>query len=78
MRTATESGSAKSSILDTVGNTPIIELSKIFGDSRFKLFGKIEAMNPGGSGWQHQRPLGIAYAARSIVYGRNISRYDHH
>ena len=49
MRTAAESGSTKSSILDTVGNTPIIELSKIFGDSRFKLFGKIEAMNPGGS-----------------------------
>jgi cysteine synthase A len=39
----------KSSILDAVGNTPIIELSKIFGGDRFKLFGKIEAMNPGGS-----------------------------
>ena len=39
----------KSSILDTVGNTPIIELRKIFADGRFKLFGKIEAMNPGGS-----------------------------
>jgi 2,3-diaminopropionate biosynthesis protein SbnA len=39
----------KSSILDTVGNTPIIELRKIFADGRFKLFGKVEAMNPGGS-----------------------------
>lgn len=39
----------KSSILDTVGNTPIIELRKVFADDRFKLFGKIEAMNPGGS-----------------------------
>jgi len=39
----------KSSILDTVGNTPIIELRKVFADGRFKLFGKIEAMNPGGS-----------------------------
>jgi N-(2-amino-2-carboxyethyl)-L-glutamate synthase len=48
-RTAAESGSTKSSIIETVGNTPIIELSKIFGDARFKLFGKIEAMNPGGS-----------------------------
>ena len=38
-----------SNILDTVGNTPLIELNKIFGDDRFKLFGKIEAMNPGGS-----------------------------
>ncbi|MCP4878366.1 MAG: 2,3-diaminopropionate biosynthesis protein SbnA [Gammaproteobacteria bacterium] len=36
-------------MLDTVGNTPIIELRKIFADGRFKLFGKIEALNPGGS-----------------------------
>ncbi|MEA1889927.1 MAG: 2,3-diaminopropionate biosynthesis protein SbnA [Pseudomonadota bacterium] len=49
MRTAAETGSENSSILDTVGTTPVIELSKIFGDSQFKLFGKIEAMNPGGS-----------------------------
>ena len=44
-----ESGPTRSSILDTVGNTPIVKLSKIFGDGRFKLLGKIEAMNPGGS-----------------------------
>lgn len=48
-RTAARPDQSKSSILDTVGNTPIIELSKIFGGDRFKLFGKIEAMNPGGS-----------------------------
>ena len=46
---AAETDPTKSSILDAVGNTPIIELSKIFGDGHFKLFGKIEAMNPGGS-----------------------------
>ncbi len=46
---ATGSAPTQSSILGTIGNTPIIELSKIFSDDRFKLFGKIEAMNPGGS-----------------------------
>jgi cysteine synthase A len=46
---ATQSVKTKSNILDTVGNTPLIELNKIFGDDHFKLFGKIEAMNPGGS-----------------------------
>jgi len=49
VHTDTGPDQTKSSILDTVGNTPIIELSKIFSDSHFKLFGKIEAMNPGGS-----------------------------
>jgi len=47
--TAPEPKPTKSCILDTVGNTPIIELRKIFGDCHFTLFGKIEAMNPGGS-----------------------------
>jgi cysteine synthase A len=46
---AAEPDPLKSSILDAVGNTPIIELSKIFGNCHFKLFAKIEAMNPGGS-----------------------------
>ena len=48
-RTAAGPDQIKSNILDTVGNTPLIKLNKIFGDDRFKLFGKIEAMNPGGS-----------------------------
>lgn len=48
-RDATRASQTKSNILDAVGNTPLIELNKIFGDDRFKLFGKIEAMNPGGS-----------------------------
>lgn len=42
-------GGAKSSILGAVGNTPVVELRKVFGDPRFSLFGKIESMNPAGS-----------------------------
>lgn len=41
--------SPRASILDAVGNTPMVELRKIFGDNRFGLFAKIEAMNPAGS-----------------------------
>ena len=48
-QTAGRPNGPKSSILDAVGNTPIVEFRKIFAGSRFKLFGKIEAMNPGGS-----------------------------
>jgi 2,3-diaminopropionate biosynthesis protein SbnA len=50
-RTRSGAGSdlPKSSILNAIGNTPIIEFSKIFADGHFRLFGKIEAMNPGGS-----------------------------
>ncbi|MDX2506934.1 MAG: 2,3-diaminopropionate biosynthesis protein SbnA [Gammaproteobacteria bacterium] len=48
-RNAAGPDQTKSNILDTIGNTPLIELNNIFGDKRFKLFGKIEALNPGGS-----------------------------
>jgi cysteine synthase A len=48
-RTAAGANRPKSNILEAVGNTPVIELRKIFADDRFTLFGKIEAMNPGGS-----------------------------
>jgi cysteine synthase A len=48
-QTVAAPGGPKSSILDAVGNTPIVELGKIFANSRFSLFGKIEAMNPAGS-----------------------------
>lgn len=47
--TTTRLAQTQSNILDTVGNTPLIELNKIFGDKYFTLFGKIEALNPGGS-----------------------------
>jgi 2,3-diaminopropionate biosynthesis protein SbnA len=37
------------SILDTIGNTPLIELKHILVESRVRFFAKLEAFNPGGS-----------------------------
>ena len=36
-------------ILSTIGNTPLVKLSRIFEDSPFELFAKLEGLNPGGS-----------------------------
>src|SRR5215510_3251182 len=36
-------------ILSTIGNTPLIRLSRIFTDSQFDLYAKLEGLNPGGS-----------------------------
>jgi 2,3-diaminopropionate biosynthesis protein SbnA len=36
-------------ILATIGKTPMVELTRIFPGSRFRLFAKLEAFNPGGS-----------------------------
>ena len=36
-------------ILSTIGNTPLIELVNIFSPLHFRLFAKLEALNPGGS-----------------------------
>jgi len=36
-------------ILSAIGNTPLIRLERVLPDIDFKLYGKIEALNPGGS-----------------------------
>jgi cysteine synthase A len=36
-------------ILAAVGNTPLIELKRVFEDKHFRLFAKLEGLNPGGS-----------------------------
>jgi len=36
-------------ILSTIGNTPLIELVNIFSPLHFRLYAKLEALNPGGS-----------------------------
>ena len=36
-------------ILSTIGNTPLIELTRLYADSPFHLFAKLEGFNPGGS-----------------------------
>lgn len=38
-----------SGILTTVGHTPLIKLSKVFSNTHFQLFAKLEMFNPGGS-----------------------------
>lgn len=37
------------SILDTIGNTPIVELSRLLPDPSIRLLAKLEGMNPSGS-----------------------------
>ena len=41
--------SISESIIDTVGNTPLVKLNNVLDDSHFNLFGKLEAANPAGS-----------------------------
>jgi cysteine synthase A len=36
-------------ILSTIGDTPLIRLSRVYKDLPFQLFGKLESFNPGGS-----------------------------
>src|SRR6195952_2457526 len=36
-------------ILDTVGNTPMVELQRLNTNPRIKIFAKLEGNNPGGS-----------------------------
>jgi len=36
-------------VIDSIGNTPLIELNKVFAASNFKVYGKMEAANPSGS-----------------------------
>lgn len=40
---------AREGILSTIGNTPLVQLSRALGDLRFRLFAKLEGFNPGGS-----------------------------
>lgn len=36
-------------ILSAIGNTPLVPLKKIFASAPFRLYGKLEYLNPGGS-----------------------------
>ncbi len=36
-------------VLSAVGNTPLVRLTKVMGDAPFRLFAKLETLNPGGS-----------------------------
>lgn len=36
-------------VLSAIGKTPLVRLSRVIPDARFKLFAKLEGLNPGGS-----------------------------
>ncbi|HET8781872.1 MAG TPA: 2,3-diaminopropionate biosynthesis protein SbnA [Pyrinomonadaceae bacterium] len=36
-------------ILSVIGNTPLIRLTRVLGDTPFRLYAKLESLNPGGS-----------------------------
>jgi len=42
-------GVVHESILDSVGSTPLVHLRRLIPGARFELYGKLEALNPGGS-----------------------------
>ena len=46
---ATENIIMNESILETIGQTPLVRLNRIFGDCDFQVIAKLEAFNPGGS-----------------------------
>lgn len=39
----------KNSVLEAVGQTPLVRLKQLFEESKVEVFGKLEALNPGGS-----------------------------
>lgn len=48
-------------ILTAIGDTPLIPLKRLFGDAHFRVFAKLEALNPGGS-MKDRASLGILTA----------------
>ena len=40
----------RNGILTTIGNTPLVPLDRLFPDNHFRLYAKLEMLNPGGSG----------------------------
>jgi cysteine synthase A len=42
-------GEMNRGVISAVGNTPLVRLNRVIGDIEFRLFAKLEGMNPGGS-----------------------------
>jgi N-(2-amino-2-carboxyethyl)-L-glutamate synthase len=61
-------------ILSIIGNTPLVQLSRVYPDAHFQLFAKLEMYNPGGS--VKDRPavnmLKQAFERGDIVAGSTI------
>ena len=52
------------SILDTLGRTPLVEISKKLNTTAAKVFAKVESFNPGGSAKDRVAAAMIAAAER--------------
>ncbi|MTK04785.1 2,3-diaminopropionate biosynthesis protein SbnA [Micromonospora sp. CP22] len=48
-RPLVEGGTVREGILSTIGNTPLVQLVRLFPDSPSRIFVKLERFNPGGS-----------------------------
>ena len=57
------------SVLDAIGQTPLIRLPRVVPDARFALYGKIEALNPGGSAKDRPAALMQQSAMKSGAIG---------
>lgn len=47
--TVSSAGQRYEGILATIGNTPLVRLRRVFGGVPFRLYAKLESLNPGGS-----------------------------
>src|SRR5947209_4157810 len=48
-RTSVERGGVGASVLDAIGNTPVVELSRLNANPNVRLLAKLEGVNPSGS-----------------------------
>jgi cysteine synthase A len=48
-RAGTTPSILKKSVLETIGNTPLVRLAKLFNEPDLEVYAKLEALNPGGS-----------------------------
>jgi cysteine synthase A len=58
-------------VLSAVGRTPLVRLTRLLPDARFAVYGKLEALNPGGSTKDRPAALMIRRALARGVIDRN-------
>ncbi len=62
------------SLLSAIGSTPLIELNNLNGNSKVRIFGKLEGSNPGGSVKDHPAYYMLEKAEESgeLIRGKTI------
>src|SRR5437879_6983399 len=58
-------------VLGAIGNTPLVPLDRVFAGAGFRLFGKLEMLNPGGS-------IKDRAAVRMLTEGLEQGTLGHH